>query len=164
MLKVKQNSRFSLLLSLLLLLLTYGVEGWLYGFWISQVLEQENLLIQLVEQARIGVLYGVAVISISLMVVVFTSPVSLITVGLNSWLKSDTRAFLSIFIGAFAFAILVQRVDYFARFLVLVAAIFLGKLDLQLAGLSRWICSLVLVILCWLGFTGGILAFYQWQF
>lgn len=164
MLKVKQNSRFSLLLSLLLLLLTYGVEGWLYGSWISQVLEQENLLIQLIEQARIGVLYGVAVISISLMVVVFTSPVSLITVGLNSWLKSDTRAFLSIFIGAFAFAILVQRVDYFARFLVLVAAIFLGKLDLQLAGLSRWICSLVLVILCWLGFTGGILAFYQWQF
>ncbi len=163
MVKVKQLSRLSLLLSLLLLLLTYGAEGWLYGSWINQVLKQD-VLIQLVEPARIGLLYAVAVIGISSVVVIFTSPMSLMTVGLNSWLKSDTRAFLSIFLGAFAFAIIVQRVDYFARFLVLVSAIFLGKLDLQLAGLSRWFCSLVLVILCWLGFTGGILAFYQWQF
>ena len=163
MVKVKQLSRLSLFLSLPLLLLTYGVEGWLYGSWIDRVLKQD-LLTQLVEPARIGLLYVVAVIGISLVVVVFTSPMSLMTVGLDSWLKSDTRAFLSIFLGAFAFAIIVQRVDYFARFLVLVSAIFLGKLDLQLAGLSRWFCSVVLVILCWLGFTGGILAFYQWQF
>jgi hypothetical protein len=161
MVKVKQLSQLSLLLSLLLLLLTYGAEGWLYASWINQVLKQDFLM-QLIEPARIGLLYVVAVIGISSVVVIFTSPMSLMTVGLNSWLKSDTRAFLSIFLGAFAFAIIVQRVDYFARFLVLVSAIFLGKLDLQLAGLSRWLCSVVLVILCWLGFTGGILAFYQW--
>lgn len=162
MVKLKKTSRLSLFLSLMLLLLTYGAEGWIYGSWMNQLLEQD-LLTQFREQIRLGLFYGSAVISISLMVVVFTSPFSLMTVSLNKWLRSDTRAFLSIFIGAFAFAIIVQRVDYFARFLVLLAAIFLGKLDLQLIGLSRWFCSLVLVILCWLGFTGGILAFYRWH-
>ena len=85
------------------------------------------------------------------------------TVGLDNWLKSDTRAFMSIFIGAFSFAIIVQRIDYFARFLVLVSAALLLKLDLQLLGYSRWTCSLILVILCWLGFSGGVLAFYEWR-
>ena len=156
------RDRPSLLFSLMLLLLTYGAEGWLYGSWMNYTIEQDSVLTVFVEQARIGVLYGVAVASISLIVIVFTSPMSLMTIGLDNWLKSDTRAFLSIFIGAFAFAIIVQRVDYFARFLVLVAAIFLGKLDLQLFGFRRWMSSLVLVFLCWFGFTGGILAFYAW--
>lgn len=159
MVKVRKT-RLSLFFSLMLLLLTYGVEGWIYGSWMNQLLE-ESLLTQLTEPVRLGLLYVSAVVGISLVVVIFTSPVSLVTVGLDRWLKSDTRAFLSIFIGAFAFAIIVQRVDYFARFLVLVSAIFLGKLDLQLVGLGRWLCSLILVILCWLGFTGGILAFYR---
>ena len=128
------------------------------------IVKTENILFRYPEATRLGILYGIAVISIMLLVVIFTSPVSLMTVGLDSWLKSDTRAFLSIFIGAFAFAILVQRVDYFARFLVLISAVFLGKLDLQLMGYSRWLSSVILVFLCWFGFTGGILAFYGWNF
>ena len=156
--------RFSLILSLSLLLLTYGAEGWLYGSWLDRFVKLESILAQFAESIRWGMLYWGAVLGISFIVVIFTSPVSLMTVGLDNWLKSDTRAFFSIFIGAFAFAIIVQRVDVFARFLVLVAAVFLGKLDLQLAGVSRWLCSLILMLLCWFGFTGGILAFYQWNF
>ena len=164
MIRRKNNPRFSLFFSLLLLLLTYGVEGWLYGSWINNLIETENILLEYSEATRWGILYGVAVVGIMLLVVIFTSPVSLMTVGLDNWLKSDTRAFLSIFIGAFAFAMIVQRVDYFARFLVLVAAVFLGKLDLQLMGYSRWLSSVILVFFCWFGFTGGILAFYGWNF
>ena len=149
----------SLVLSILLLLLTYGVEGWFYGLWVERLLEQ--VLLQFAEPTRWGILYGAAIAGIVLLVILFTSPISLMTLGLDNWLISDTRAFLSIFIGAFAFAILVQRIDYFARFLVLVAAVFLVKLDLQLVGCGRWLCSLILAILCWLGFTGGILAFYS---
>ena len=81
-------------------------------------------------------------------------------ISLDNWLKSDTRAFLSIFIGAFTFTLIVQKVDYFARFLVFAAAALLLKLDLQLIGCNRWLSSLLLIIFCWLGFTGGILAFY----
>ena len=150
-------------ISLLLLLLTYAAEGWIYASWVTVRLEEGVLLSRLQEQFRFSVLYGVAVAAIVFFVVIFTSPTSLVTVGLDSWLKSDTRAFLSIFIGAFAFAIIVQRIDYFARFLVLAAAAFLLKLDLQLVGYSRWFCSIILAFVCWLGFSGGILAFYIWR-
>lgn len=156
---VRRKKKTWFLISLLLLLLTYGVEGWIYGLWMNRFLEQE-VLTQFAESTRLSILYGAAVAGILLLVFLFTSPVSLLTVGLNGWLGSDSRAFLSIFVGAFTFAILVQRVDYFARFLVLVAAVFLVKLDLQLLGYSRWLCSVVLAFLCWFGFTGGILTFY----
>lgn len=162
MVRFKENRR-SLIFSLLLLLLTYGVEGCIYGSWMNQLLETEVLL-QFAEPIRLSILYAAAIVSITLIVFLFTSPVSLMTIGLNGWLRSDTRAFLSIFFGAFAFAILVQRVDYFARFLVLLSAIFLLKLDLQLIGCSRWLGSFILAIACWLGFTAGILAFYGWSF
>lgn len=162
MTRLKENYR-PLILSLLLLLLTYGVEGWIYGFWMNQFIKAEVLL-QFAQPTRWSILYAAAIFGIFLLVVFFTSPVSLMTVSLNGLLRSDTRAFLSIFLGAFAFAILVQRVDYFARFSVLLSAVCLLKLDLQLIGINRWFCSFIIVILCWLGFTGGILFFYGWSF
>ena len=164
MIRFKKNPRFSLTLSLLLLLLTYSAEGWLYSSWIYEFIQQENILTNFIESARISILYGVAILGIAFLVIMFTSPVFLLTVGLNNWLKSAIRSWLSILIGAFAFTMIVQRIDFFARFLVLVSAVFLGKLDLQLIGCSRWLCSLILILLCWLGFTGGILAFYEWKF
>jgi hypothetical protein len=165
MIRLNKNPRHSLVFSLMLLLLTYGAEGWMYGPWIYKFINQENILTYFVkESVRVMVLYSAAMLGITFLVILFTSPVLLMTVGLDNWLKSDTRSFLSIFIGAFAFAIIVQRIDFFARFLVLISAVFLGKLDLQLVGCSRWLCSLILVLLCWLGFTGGILAFYEWKF
>lgn len=162
MARLKENSR-SLILSTFLLLLTYGVEGWMYGWWINRILEQP-VLIQLAQSTRWSILYCAAVVGILLLVILFTSPVSLMTTGLDNWLRSDTRAFLSIFIGAFTFAIVVQRVDYFVRFLILISAVFLVKLDLQLVGCSRWRCTVILAVLCWFGFTGGILTFYGWKF
>ncbi len=165
MTRLKHNPRFSLVFSLLLLVLTYAIEGFLYGPWIYQLIEKKSFLTYIVKDSvRIMILYGAAVLGISIVVILLTSPVLLITVGLNNWLKSDTRSFLSIFLAAFACAIIVQRIDLFARFLVLIAAVFLGKLDLQLVGFSRWLSSAILVGLCWFGFTAGILAFYEWKF
>ncbi|WP_019509523.1 hypothetical protein [Pleurocapsa sp. PCC 7319] len=149
-------------LSLIILLLTYGVEGWIYGSWATRLLEQEEIFSQLTELTRFSILYGIAVAIILFFVIIFTAPISLIAISLDGWLKSDGRAFLSIFIGAFTFTIIVQRVDYFVRFLVLAAAALLVKLDLQLVGCNRWLCSLILMLFCWLGFTGGTLAFYNW--
>ena len=125
MVRFKENRR-SLIFSLLLLLLTYGVEGWIYGSWMNQLLEREVLL-QFAEPIRLSILYIAAIVSITLIVFLFTFPVSLMTVSLNGWLKSDSRAFVSIFLGAFAFAILVQRIDYLTRFLVLLSAVFLSS-------------------------------------
>lgn len=150
-------------ISLFLLLLTYGIEGWLYGSWGTRFLAESNLLMELTDKTRFGILYSVATALILICVVVLTSPISLVAISLGNWLKSDIRAFLSIFFGAFAFTIIVQKVDYFARFLLFAAGALLLKLDLQLAGLNRWLCTFILIVLCWLGFTGGILAFYVWS-
>ena len=155
--------RKSPVISLFLLLLTYGVEGWLYGSWMTFFLRNSNLYAHLAANTRLGILYGVAVSIILLCVVVLTAPISLVANSIDNWLKSDIRAFLSIFLGAFAFTIIVQQVDYFARFLVFAASALLLRLDLQLLGFNRWLCTLCLIIFCWLGFTGGILAFYVWS-
>ena len=155
--------RKSPIVSLFLLLLTYGVEGWLYGSWTIFFLENNDFYAHLTTTTRLGILYGAAVSIILLCVVVLAAPISLVANSIDSWLKSDMRAFLSIFLGAFAFTILVQKVDYFARFAVFAASALLLRLDLQLIGFNRWLCTLCLVIFCWLGFTGGILAFYVWS-
>lgn len=149
--------------SLILLLLTYAAEGWMYCSWVIRLFEEKVIFSWLHEQAYYGLFYGVAILAIVLFIIAFTSPTFLMLVGLDKWLNSDSRTIASIIIGALVFAIVVQWIDYFARFLVLAAAAFLLKLDLQLAGYSRWICSLILAILSWLGFSGGILAFYTWD-
>ena len=155
--------RKSPVVSLFLLLLTYGVEGWLYGSWTIFFLENSDFYAHLAITTRLSILYGAAVGIILLCVVVLAAPISLVAMSIDNWLKSDIRAFLSIFLGAFAFTIIVQKVDYFARFAVLAASALLLRLDLQLLGFNRWLCTLCLVIFCWLGFTGGILAFYVWS-
>ena len=149
-------------LSLALLLITYGAFGWIYSSWGVKAVEQGILLSKLETEIALGVVYGLGTMWIVLIAVVFTAPISLITISFNSWLKSDARAFLSIFIGAFAFTIIVQRLDYFAKFLVLLAAALLFKLDLQLVGYRKWLSWFIVTFFCLLGFIGGIIAFDTW--
>lgn len=150
-------------LSLIILLLTYGSFGWIYSSWGVKFMSQAIWLRELEDSIATSILYSMGSIVVLLIALVFTAPISLITLGIDKWLKSDGRAFLSIFLGAFAFAVIVQRVDYFARFLVLISAALLVKLDLQLVGCKRWLSFSILTIFCLLGFIGGILAFYLWK-
>lgn len=147
-------------LSLILLLLTYGVYGWSYSSWGMTSIEEGSLFNRLEDTLATIFLYSVGGIFIILLTIAFTAPVSLMTISLSTWLKSETRAFLSIFIGAFAFALIIQKVDVFANILLLLSAALLFKLELQLAGYkNNWLSWLVLTCLCLLGFAGGILAF-----
>lgn len=134
----------------------------MYSSWGVAAIETSELLSQLETVLALRIIYGLGVMSIILIAIVFTAPISLITLSLDNWLRSDTRAFLSIFIGAFAFTLIVQKVNYFATFLVLLASALLVKLDLQLAGYRRWFSWLILTFFCLLGFIGGILAFDNW--
>lgn len=147
-------------LSLTILLLTYGTFGWIYGSWGIELIEQTTWLGELEDHIANSIIYGIGIVAVLFIALIFTAPISLITLGVDNWLKSDSRAFLSIFLGAFAFAVIVQRVDYFARFLILISAALLVKLDLQLAGCKTWLSFFILTIFCLLGFIGGILAFY----
>lgn len=150
-------------LSTTLVLVTYATYGWLYARWAVVLIEHGNLFSWVLEKDLIAsLLYGLGIFWVLIISIAFTAPIALMTVSLNSWLKSEARAFLSIFIGALAFALIVQWLEIFAEFFILLAAGILVKLDLQTAGYSRSRATLILVILCLLGFGSGVLAFYTW--
>ena len=152
-------------ISITLLLMTYGVFGWLYASWVMKMIEDEGILHQVLEtQTTLAILYGVGTIWILLIAIIFTAPVALMKISLNNWLKSDMKAFLSIFFGALAFALIVQWLNYFARFFVLLASAILVKLDLQTLGLSRWLSQFFLAVMCLGSFFGGIVAFNYWGY
>jgi hypothetical protein len=148
-------------LSIILLLLTYSTFGWIYADWAIATIQQGNLLNWVLDRNLISfIVYGLGVVWVLLVSTAFTAPIALMTISVSSWIRSEARAFLSIFIGALAFALIVQWLDAFTRFFVLLAAAILVKLDLQTAGYSRWLSVLILAILCLAGFGSGILAFY----
>ncbi|GAB4224699.1 MAG: hypothetical protein Kow0049_00720 [Stanieria sp.] len=150
-------------LSTTLLLVTYATYGWLYARWAIVIIKHGNLFYWVVEENIIAsLLYTLGIFWVLLISIAFTAPIALMTVSLNSWLQSEARAFLSIFIGALAFALIVQWLEFFAEFFILLAAGILVKLDLQTAGYSRSQATIILVFLCLLGFGIGVLAFYTW--
>ncbi|MDJ0534933.1 MAG: hypothetical protein QNJ70_21045 [Xenococcaceae cyanobacterium MO_207.B15] len=149
-------------ISTTLLLMTYGVFGWLYASWITKMMEDETISQGLLQSQNSTIVYGVGTIWVLLIAIVFTTPVALMTISLNSWLKSEMRAFFSIFFGALAFAIIVQWLDYFARFFVLLASAILVKLDLQALGLNIWLSQLLLAVMSLGSFWSGIVAFNYW--
>ena len=152
-------SKTTLWISIILLVMTYGVFGWLYASWMIAMIQEQNLLAQ---ETNVAIFYGVGAMLVLLIAVIFTAPVSLMNLSLNNWLKSDIRAFLSIFFGALAFAIIVQWLAYFAKFFVLLASAILVKLDLPTVGLNKWLSNLVLAIMSLGSFFGGIIAFNYW--
>ena len=149
-------------LSLTILLVIYGILGWAYSSWGIESIEEGIILSRFEAEFAIRLLYGLGTSLILLIVILLSDPISLITVSFGSWLKSDLRAFLSIFFGAFAFTLIFQWFNYFVKFLVLFAAALLLRLDLQQAGVSKWMSVLIMAVFSLLGFIGGILAFYMW--
>lgn len=153
-------------LSLILLVLVYGVFGWLYTPWFEFFLKGGELLGWVIEEDLAFVLvYGLGLVWILIIVVAFTAPVTLMTFGIGSWLKftSEVKAFLAVLFGALAFALVIQWFTFFARLFVLLAAAMLARLDLQAAGYSRWLSTVILACLSLAAFASGVLAFYVWR-
>ncbi len=149
-------------ISSFLLLLTYGVFGWIYSQWVVAEIERGNLLGALENATEKSTLFGLGIFWVLLIATVITAPIALMTISITFSLKTEARIFLSILFGAFAFSLIIQEIGYFARFLVLLSAAMLMKLDLQLLGFKKWLSTLIVAIFCLLGFAGGILAFYAW--
>jgi hypothetical protein len=130
--------------SLLLLLFTYGVFGWLVSAG------EKSWLLWLM-----GAVY------ISLITLALTAPFTTMRSFYGSWLQSDTRAFLSVIVGALFAAIVLAWIEVFIRILVLIAAGALARLDLQTAGYSRWQAFGILVSVSMIGFALGVVK-QQW--
>lgn len=127
--------------SLLLLLCTYGVFGWLLTDLYS---------------SRLIWLIGAAYIL--LIALALTDPQRLIRSFYANSLQSDSRAFVSVIVGAFVFVIFMNWIGIFIRILVLISACALVRLDLQTAGYSKWQSFGILVVVSLSGFCLGILA------
>ncbi len=126
--------------SLLLLLFTYGVFGWLIT-----ASDSSGLLWLL------GAAYTLLISS------ALTAPWALLKGVYASFLQSDSRAFASVIIGAFVAVIFIKWIDVFVRILVLISASALARLDLQTAGYSKWQAFWILLIVSLSGFGLGVL-------
>jgi hypothetical protein len=129
--------------SLLLLLFTYGLFGW---------------LISATEQSIWLWLMGAPYIL--LIALALAAPFTLMRTFYTSWLKSDTRAFLSVILGAFVAVLIITWIAVFVRILVLLSASALVRLDLQTAGYNEWQSFWILVIGSVIGFGLGVLTQY----
>lgn len=85
-----------------------------------------------------------------------TAPITLIEILFGSWLTSDKRAFLTVLVLAFGFAIFLTWIHIFARLLVLLAAGTLFRLDLQRTQFTRWQALTILLLTCIIGYVTGV--------
>jgi hypothetical protein len=129
--------------SLLLLVFTYGLFGWLISATDRSIW-----------------LWVMGASYILLIALALTAPFTLMKTFYTSWLKSDARAFLSVIVGAFVAVLIVTWLEVFVRILVLLSAAALVRLDLQTAGYNEWQCFSILVIISLTGFGLGILTQY----
>jgi hypothetical protein len=126
-------------ISLLLLAGTYAVFGWLIT-----VSDNSGLLWLL------GAVYSLLINS------ALTAPWALLKGFYGSFLKSDSRAFVSVIVGAFVAVVVIHWMEIFLRILVLISASALARLDLQTGGYSQWRAFGILVVVSLVGFSLGI--------
>lgn len=146
-------------LSLSILSIAYGVFGWHYAAWAVKFIDQGKLFYWILEKNIITViLYGLGICCILLIALAFTAPIAFMTLGTSKWINSDFGAFMSIILGAMAFALVVQWLELVAKFFVLLASVMLVRIELRTLGIKTWLSSLIIGCLCLSGFTTGILA------
>lgn len=149
-------------ISSILLIATYGVFGWIYGSWTME-LETEYRLWYGFFRTPIAsaVSYGLGLCSIAIIIIFFTAPVAIFTLGMASWFKLDAKGFFTIAASVVIFALVVEYPIAFTRFLILSAAAMLFRLDLQTLGYSQNIAQVILIVLGAISFSAGMLLFYE---
>lgn len=135
--------------SLLLLVFTYGVFGWLIS-----IDTQSNGLNSLSYVSERLWLDGAIILLLALSL---TAPFQLIQTFYKSWLKSDTTAFVSVIVGAFFAVVILHWFETFIRILVLLSAGALVRIDLQTAGYNKWQSFGILMFISLMGFSFGII-------
>ena len=127
--------------SLLLLLCTYSVFGWLL------TASDSSGLIWLM-----GAAYTLLITS------AMTAPWELLKGFYANFLQSDSRAFVSVIVGAFVAVVIMHWIEVFFRILVLISASALARLDLQTESYNKWEAFGILLVVSLTGFGLGILA------
>jgi len=127
--------------TLLLLLFTNGVFGWLISasevsWW----------------------LWLMGAVFVFLIALALTAPVKLVRGFVETWLKSDNRAFVTVIVGSFIAVLILGSLHIFVRVLVLVCSGLLARLDLQTVGYSDFQAFGIIAIFALTGFGLGLTA------
>lgn len=138
--------------SLGLFCLSYGIFGWLMGEaainWQGWILNHPHWFAWDINEAIARqMVYGFGAILIVLLMILLTAPLKVMQVLFGSWLRSDTKAVISVLSWALAAVLIMTWSHYFARIFVLISAGMLCHLDLQLCGCRAWQVFIILTIL-----------------
>ena len=147
---------------IILLLLTYSIFGYIFAKsipdWVTWWLENKDLFnLNLTESFIIFSIKLFGFILIVFTSFVFTSPLVILNFLFGSWLKSDTKALLSILVSAFGAVLIFCWLDQFVRILILIAAAMLLRFELQRAGYSKSFRRSLLISLTSFAFYIGLI-------
>ncbi|RMF20898.1 MAG: hypothetical protein D6756_13430 [Cyanobacteria bacterium J083] len=150
-------------LSLILLLLTYGFLGWLYG---EKMIELTGFLRQewLLEYYLAAILSHLSgVVLICLVTLALIGPFTILTTGLEQGFESKFSAIMAIVLSALAFVLILRWLTFFVRLLVLVAAVLVFRIDMHMCGYNKKQSKIGAILGCSFGFILGIIARYYWD-
>lgn len=152
-------------LSLILLLITYIIFGWWVAkhipLWNEWLIAQRWFLLPEIPSVVLLLILNIAFIVI--INLISTAPRKILAICLGSWIESNVTAFISILIWSLAFVFMLRWIGYFARFLVMLSAAMLLRLELRRLGFKETLTFTVLNILCLIGFAIGLLTATVWQ-
>ncbi len=154
------------LISSLLLLLAYFSFGWFLSAPGFPTVDQALRLVFGSRMPVIGETVSVflvpAVIWILFICSVFISPLDSFSRFITRWFKSDTVAFLSIFMLAGMAALVLFWLHIFLHILSILATESLARVEVQAAGFSNWQAFVILLLASLLGLAlGGVAREYS---
>lgn len=155
--------------SLGLFCLAYGIFGWLVGEtatdWQGWILSHQDWFVweifagEMNEAIALQMVYGFGAMLIILLMILLTAPFKVMHVLFGSWLRSDTKAVISVLFWALAAVLIMTWSHYFARIFVLISAGILCHLDLQLCGYRSWQVFIILSLLSLGSYGLGLYSF-----
>ncbi len=154
-------------LSIVFLLITYAVFGWLFArntdLWVSYLLELGESWAWFLEQKAIFItIHILAIIVIILISLSLTTPIALLTFVFKETIGSNLKGFISILIWSLVLVIVLSSIHYFANLLVMISSSILVRLDLLRLGCKNWQIFLIIALLGSTAFGLGVISF-RWQ-
>lgn len=154
-------------LSLLIIIVTYGVFGWHIASLSAQwshalVLQSHDWGFKVEDSGMMLLIHLLAILMIVLTSLALSAPLSLMTFVVGTSIRSEGQSIISTVIWSFIFVVILRWFNIFAHFLVLISAALLGRLELRYIGYSntRTVCLLMLIGL--VGFSVGALSYLYW--
>ncbi|MEA5535142.1 hypothetical protein [Crocosphaera sp. XPORK-15E] len=152
-------------LSLGIVLLTYSTFGWYVGssitIWTHELVEQGKTWGWFLQDQTVFLVLHIFAIGVVLLITSsLMAPVALVTVLFGSGFKSDSRAIFAVLFWSFAIVFMLRWLTDFARFLILLCAAILGKLELEKQNYPEWQVLSLLGVICLGGFALGLFSYY----